>query len=70
MHQAVSSQVTGCQEPVNPDCVRIERLLPPQGIEIADADRQRWLSELDAIDKQAASPNANSSTITGKLIVS
>ena len=55
LHQAVASQATGCQEPVDPDCVRIERLLPPQGIEIADTDRQRWLGELDAIDKQADS---------------
>lgn len=36
------------------ECVKIERLLPPEGIEIADANRQRWTSELDAIDKQAA----------------
>lgn len=49
-----SSQVSLCQESLDLDCVKIERLLPPEGLEIAAADSQRWLQELDAIDKQIA----------------
>jgi dienelactone hydrolase len=51
----ISLQVGHGQDRVDLDCVRIERLLPPAGIEIGTADKKRWLQELDAIDKQAAS---------------
>ena len=48
----VANQASG-QDRVNADCIQIERTLPPQGIEIAEQDQDRWLHELDAIDKQA-----------------
>ena len=49
-----STQLGLCQDGVDLNCVKIERLLPPAGIKIAAADSKRWLQELDAIDKQAA----------------
>ncbi len=41
------------QDRLDAECVKIERILPPQGLEIADQDRDRWLLALDAIDMQA-----------------
>ncbi len=54
LHVASSTMFATGQERVDPDCVQIERSLPPLGIEIADADRDRWLGDLDEIDSQAA----------------
>lgn len=54
LHQAVSAQFGLCQDPPAFDCVTINRVLPPPGIEIVGTDLSRWLSELDAIDKRAA----------------
>ncbi len=55
--QALPSQLGYCQD-ADPDCVKIERLLPPPGLDIADEDRHRWLRELDAIDKRCNSLSA------------
>ena len=54
LHHTVLPQVGHGQEGLELDCVKLQRVLPPQGIEIADAQRDRWLRELDAIDKQVA----------------
>ena len=59
LHQAVSPRAGLGQERGNADCPPIERVLPPQGLEIADSDRKRWLSELDEIDMQAAAMAAD-----------
>ena len=56
---AVFANPASAQDRVDSACVQIERTLPPQGIEIADQDRVRWLQELDAIDKQAVALSAD-----------
>ncbi len=49
----IVASFAAAQDHVDADCVQIERTLPPEGIEIAEQDRDRWLQELDAIDQQA-----------------
>lgn len=51
--QGVSTQCGWCQQS-DFDCVTIKRVLPPEGIEIAESNRSQWLGELDAIDNRAA----------------
>ena len=51
---AISQEARNAQTPTPIECVQIERSLPPLGIEIAEADRKRWLSEIESIESQAA----------------
>ena len=51
---AIGQEARNTPTPTPIECVQIERSLPPLGIEIAEADRKRWLSEVESIEGQAA----------------